>query len=432
MTILDRFRPNWKHSSHSVRAAALVASAEHEDALAARMLSEMGDVRTVQVAALVHDAGKRVAGPDHGARGARDARAAALAFGLTGQQASDVELLVREHLLLSETAFQRDLSDEDTILATATRVQDRRLVAPLYLLTLVDSLATGPDAWTPWRAALVGDLASKVDAALADADGASLTARARSVRDAALRTARSRGSSIEIVRFVEEASSRYLAALDPEDVLRHARLASRRSGPGSWDESMLEVTATDMPGTFVATVVTRDRPGLLATIAGVFALSGLDILRAEIHTAPQDIAIDAFTVRSATLASVEHATWSGFERRLKAALSGRLDVEARLEQHASYQSTPESPREPEVAIDTSHPVATVIEVRAPDRPGLLHDLARAIREAGLDIRLVVVDTRDGVGIDAFHVTDAGSGEPVREHDILEALASRLEAAAGTL
>ena len=355
-----------------------------------------------------------------------------MAFGLGERQASDVELLVREHLFLSETAFHQDLSEEDAILAAAARVQERRLVAPLYLLTLVDSLATGPDAWTPWRAALVGDLASKVDAALADTDGASLTARAQSVRDAALRLARSRGSSIEVVRFVEEASSRYLAALEPEDVLRHARLAGRRSGPGSWDESMLEVTATDMPGTFVATVVTRDRPGLLATIAGVFALSGLDILRAEIHTARHDIAIDAFTVRSATLASVEHATWAGFERRLKAALSGRLDVEGRLEQHGSYQGTPRSVREPEVAVDTTRPVATVVEVRAPDRPGLLHDLALAIRGADLDIRLVVVDTRDCVAIDAFHVTDADSGEAIHDRDRLEALTSLLEAAARPL
>jgi [protein-PII] uridylyltransferase len=425
-------RPGLSHrytvGAHSLRAAAGVASVADDDPLAGRMLAEF-DTRTVQAAALVHDAGKRVAGPDHGPRGASEARRTAEALGLEADRAADVEHLVREHLLLSETAFREDLADEDTILGAAARVGARRLVAPLYVLTVVDSLATGPDAWTPWRAALVGDLATKVDAALADPAAASLTARARRVRDEALRAARSQGSSREVQRFIEEAPSRYASTLTSEDLLRHARLVSRRSGPGSWDESMLEVTATDTPGTFSATVVTRDRPGLLATMAGAFALSGLDILRAQVHTAPGGIAVDTFSVRSATLAPVEHSTWSGFERRLKAALSGRLDIESRLAQHSSYQSIPTKSSAPEVRVDTSRPVSTVVEVRAADRPGLLHDLALTIRELGLDIGLVTADTRDGVAVDTFHLTDEAAGEPVRDARSIADLRAALETAA---
>jgi [protein-PII] uridylyltransferase len=427
-------RPALSHrytvGAHSLRAAASLAGLGEKDEMAPAVLADIADRGPLVVAALTHDAGKSVPGPGHASRGASFAEDVARRFGLSSPLRWGVRTLVAEHLLLSETATQADLSDEDVVLRTAARLGDRSLVGPLYLLTVADSLATGPDVWTPWRASLVRELTAKIDAALADdIDGVGIVSAAERTRREALREASGRGMERSVTRFLEEAPLRYLATRRADEVIRHATLVRELRGPLGAAGVAIDVTPGAAEGTWRLTVATGDRRGLFALIAGVLSVSNLDILAASAFTEASGVVLDVFVVRSATLAPVEHETWSLVERRLRAAIAGHFDVESRLAEKRRHHRAAGPMRAPSVTLDTSYPLATVVRVRAADRPGFLHDMALTLDGAGLDIRMATVETSDGVAVDTFHVVDE-TGAPLREAPVLEETRALLVTASG--
>ncbi|MDP2182702.1 MAG: ACT domain-containing protein [Actinomycetota bacterium] len=423
-------RPGLAHTltvgAHCLASAAIIgdvaAGREGVDTVTARSVTAIPDMRVPIVAALVHDIGKEQPGPSHAERGATAARATALLFGLA-DRAGDVSSLVENHLVLADTATHRDLDDEDAVLLAADRIGKRSLVAPLHVLTVADSIATGPGAWSDWHAALLGKLVTRLDAALSnDVDRAGMAARAEDVRTAALSLVRGDTDGRRRA-FVLDAHVRYLSDRTPADVVRHAELVARASAAGAPRTSATEVTLGPFDGAYRLAVATPDRTGLFATLAGVIALSGLDILGVEATSTSQGIALDTFTVRSATLAAVDPQSWTRLERNLSAALRGRLAIGVRLAERQRHYR-PSSQARPKVTIDTDDPFAAVLVVHAADRVGLLYDIARAIAESGLDIQSVTATTRGGTAHDVFRLTDA-AGEVPREAGLLGQLAMRL-------
>ena len=128
-------------------------------------------------------------------------------------------------------------------------------------------------------------------------------------------------------------------------------------------------------------------------------------------------------MHSATLATVDHETWTRFERTLDQALKDRFALGVRLaERRRHYRATQTGPME--VSIDTDDPFAAVLTIHAPDRTGLLYDIGRAIDASGLDTRSVAAVTRDGIAHDVFRLTDA-AGDVPREAGLLGQLKMRL-------
>lgn len=420
-------RPGLAHTltvgAHCLRSAGLVGrlvAGNTGDHAAARSARAIADWRPVAIAALVHDAGKATPGPGHAGRGAAAARTAAKRFGLS-QRADDVAELVALHLVLAETAARSDLDDEDAILRCARMIGRRELVAPLHLLTIADSLATGPGAWSDWHASLVGKLVTRVDAALSpDVDGAGIASSAELNRDLAMALL---AEDSPEAGFVREAPMRYLADRTPESIGRHARIVAALAldrAPGAYE---LDITTGPLGGTFRATVVTWDKPGLFGTTAGVFALTGFDILGVEAITTSGGIALDTFTVRSATLAEISDDAWSRLERALTAVMRDRLAVGVRLaERRKHYRHTKRS--RIRATISTDDPFAAILQIRTPDRVGLLYDIGRAIADSGMSIRSVTATTRSGIAEDTFRLTDM-AGEVPRTAGVLGQLKMRL-------
>lgn len=407
------------HCLASAVAAADIVAGRAGDGFSRSAAKLVGDVSPLLVAALVHDVGKRIPGPGHAERSAQSAHAVAHAFGMP-QHAGVIEALVRHHLLLAQAAGSRDLDDEDSVLRVADTLGDRTLLPSLFVLTAADSIATGRNAWTDWHAALIGKLAARIDAALSpEVDGAGLAGRAADVRDQALRVLADDAARL----IVDELPSRYMADRHAEEIVRHARLAHRVRSRGTPSEFEMDVAAGPIDGSYCVTLVTRDRHGLFATLAGVLALAGLDILAAEAHGTPSGIALDTFTVRSATLASVDHGVWARVERTLERSLQGRLALKVRLAERArEYRKAARGA----IAfdIDLNDPYAAVLTVRADDRPGLLHDVASAIAESRLEIVSATALTRDGAAEDTFRLLD-GNGAVPRETGLLGQLGMRL-------
>jgi [protein-PII] uridylyltransferase len=220
---------------------------------------------------------------------------------------------------------------------------------------------------------------------------------------------------------------RYLARRSAEEVLRDARLVQSLAGPGRIGEFAFGVRPGTAPQTWLLDVVTRDRSGLFATVAGVLALSGIGVLAAEAYTTSSGIALDTFTVASATRAPLDDRTWTEFERRLGDTLSGALDLEGRLaERRRHYDRAEAGGPAARITIDGPATFSTAVRVRAADRVGLLHDLAHAFEGADLDIRRAVITTVAGMADDVFEVTDA-EGAPPQPEILQRTLVPLLEA-----
>ncbi len=405
---------------HSLRTATLVRTLPADGALA-RSLAAVDHPRTLQVAALAHDVGKCIAGPGHPQRGVQPAEDAAARFGLDPAAARDAGDLVALHLLLAENAQRIDLDDEDAILHAAAQLSRRELLAPLHVLTAADSLSTGPSTWTRWSAALVARLVSLLDAALSDdVDGAGIASRGEAVRSASLAAMDDRADDERA--FVRTASLRYLAGRTPAEIARDAGLVASLARTASADDALLAVGVGPTPDTSVVTVVATDRPELLSRIAGAMSLAGLDILALDAYSAPGNIALDAFVVTSATRRPTTTETFVQLERLVRASLRDRLELKTRLaERQQHYPPRTTGP----VQVETiAAGWDTAIRVSAPDRPGLLHDLAQAVSATGLDIRWAKVLTVDGLAHDTFHVVGPDGG-PVDDPGVLGHLVMRL-------
>jgi [protein-PII] uridylyltransferase len=218
----------------------------------------------------------------------------------------------------------------------------------------------------------------------------------------------------------------YLLAVPPEEVAAHFSLLSPALGSR---DVRTAARAGERAGTWEVTVVAADRPGLLARMAGSLALSGLSILSAQAFTTEDGVAIDLFVVEPAFHGDIDEERWRTVRHTLRKALEGRLSLEYRVREKRRHYPQPRAdvPSEVRVINDASE-VATVVEVEAPDRLGLLFDLARTFEELHLDVLLAKVATYGPRVIDAFYVRDL-DGQKIEdaEHaeEIRRAILSRL-------
>jgi [protein-PII] uridylyltransferase len=174
-----------------------------------------------------------------------------------------------------------------------------------------------------------------------------------------------------------------------------------------------------------------DRPGLLALWSGVLAAHGIDILSARIASTADGAVLDVFEVRSAARRPLERARWRRARADLQGVLAGKVDVGALLERRRRASALQR--RVPFVAtrvsVDNEASRAfTVVDVRAEDRLGLLHEVAAVFAEAGLEIALAKVATEANRAIDSFYV--AQKGHKLESGPALEALRERLEGVLG--
>jgi [protein-PII] uridylyltransferase len=317
--------------------------------------------------------------------------------------------LVRDHLLLSDTATRRNLDDEDLILHVAARVGDRDRLGALYLLTMADAVATGPSASTPWRTGLIRDLVARVDRAfergLMDPDRAAEVGRAEAAIRAALGAAGTEPGDVE--RFLDVTPPAYAVWVDADQTPTHIGLVIP---PPDESEVRVNFGRGRSPETWSVAVAAQDRTGLLNTIAGAFAVSGISILSARAFTTSDGVALDAFDVVGA-FDDIPQERWDRFRSFLAGALEGRVDLSARLEQQREHYRPPTADVPVRVTVTTDvSDYFTLVEVQAADRLGLLFELARAFTEHGVDVHVAQAATYGPRVVDVFYVTEQAGGK----------------------
>ncbi len=398
------------------------------------------------LAAFFHDLGKLE--DDHCLAGADLAHTVLERFGRQEEEIREVAFLVRHHLLIPETATRRDLSDEAVIARVAATAGSTDRLDKLYLLAVADSRATGPRAWSSWTASLFAELYSKARDYLTQGGlaGVGRAEQLLAMWGRVRESAREKYHESVVEPMLEAMPPRAFFALDASDIVRHMELRLRLQEAvredrvrkpgrvGGKGVNMLEVRPGRARGYFEVTIAALDRPGLFATLAGALALHNLDILSADIFTWSDGVAMDVFTVAEPEGNLLLDEVWARVRRSIMYALTGKLDIESRLaDKRASLlgarRSAPKLP--PSVNVDNAaSDFHTVIEVAAPDRQGLLHDLALTLNRQGMSVELARITTIGGQAADVFHVLDnegrkvidSGQVQAVKK-DLLEAVTS---------
>ncbi|MFE9179470.1 [protein-PII] uridylyltransferase [Streptomyces sp. NPDC007126] len=372
------------------------------------------------VAALLHDIGKGWPG-DHSVAGETIARDVAARIGFGRADAAVLATLVRHHLLLVETATRRDLDDPATVRAVAAAVGTERTLELLHALTEADALATGPAAWSSWRGSLVADLVKRVAGVLAgepaaEAEAAAPTAEHERLAVEAFRT----GGPVLALRAQTEPPADPAQPSDPSDPSDPSGPSgpADASGRGPGDPGVVDPAGTaPEPLGVELLIAVPDQAGVLPAVAGVLALHRLTVRTAELRSLPLPDGVDGSVLLLDWRVAAQYGSLPQAARLradLVRALDGTLDIAGRLAErdaaHPRRRGVEPPPPRVTVAPAASR-LATVIEVRAQDAPGLLFRLGRALEAAGVRVRSAHVSTLGANAVDAFYVT-RGEGVPL--------------------
>jgi [protein-PII] uridylyltransferase len=405
--VLVRLLPEWEHvrarpqrnayhrftvDRHSLEAVAETAAIRVSDDLDGE-IARRARPDLLLLGALLHDIGKGHEG-DHSEAGANTAVAVARRIGLDEHGTNVLVWLVRNHLLLADTATRRDLSDPATITRFARAVGDAERLDLLYAVTIGDSRATGPAAWSTSKAALVRELFVKTDTLFEEGVVVSETSAVTRADLGAL-------IGQEADEYLDAMPPAYTTAFPAEVLARHRELIVR-------GELAIEWTVLDNDR-LACTVVAPDRTGLLATVAASLSLVGFDIESAIGYTHHDGMALEVFTGTDRFDRLADEAGRDRFATTLEGALSGELEIEDQLaERTRRYRPAvvEATARDVRVIVDLeASSFATVVEVHAPDDIGLLARVAAVFGDLDLDVSQAIVSTSGDRVVDVFYLRD---------------------------
>ncbi|MFQ3666867.1 MAG: [protein-PII] uridylyltransferase [Sphingomonadaceae bacterium] len=413
---------------HTIRAIGLLARIEKgelaaDHPLSTAIIGKIASRRVLHVAVLLHDIAKGRGG-DHSILGAEVAQKLCPRFGLTAAETETVAWLVRHHLLMSATAFKRDLSDYKTILDFADAVASLERLRLLLVLTVVDIRAVGPGVWNEWKAQLLRTLFESAEEVLR---------LGHKEKGRALRIADRKDRLRAATGLAEDAFQRHAARFfdsywiaETEDVaLANWRQMAQADEAGE----LLSIRATPdcSRGATLVTVYAADHPGLFYRIAGGISLAGANILDARIHTTRDGMALDNLVVADPLGRPFEEAhALARMETAIRDSLQGRVRLADRLTARPLPRRRQEAFRiEPQVFIDNKASNRfTVVEVNALDRPALLYALTYALYGLKVAIHSAHIATWGERAVDTFYLTDL-TGEKIMTPARLRTLEKRL-------
>jgi [protein-PII] uridylyltransferase len=411
---------------HTIRAIGLVAQIENgllkeDHPLSTDLLGKLVSRRVLHVAVLMHDIAKGRGG-DHSVLGAEIAEKLCPRLGLAPAETETVAWLVRHHLLMSATAFKRDLSDYKTIMDFAEVVQSAERLKLLLMLTTVDIRAVGPGVWNSWKRQLLSELYHAAEEVLRL--GHKSTGRKEKIeaKQNALRQQLAI-SDAEFTRLAKRLPESYWIA-EADDILAHNARHILAAG-----KKPLSIAAQVYPerGATLVTIYAADHPGIFYRIAGAIHLAGGSIIDARIHTTRDGMAIDNFLVQDPLGRPFdEPSQLARIERSIEDALANKQKLQPRLEARPLPRTRAEAfAIAPNVLIDNKASNRfTVIEIHARDKPALLFNLAYALFQSKVTVHSAHITTYGERAVDTFYITDLLGGK-IESKTRLQTLERRL-------
>ncbi|MGV8997568.1 MAG: [protein-PII] uridylyltransferase [Parvibaculaceae bacterium] len=417
---------------HLLRAIGILSEVEkggenNDHPFATEIMSTLQGRNSLYLSVFLHDIAKGRE-EDHSDAGERIARHLCPRLGMSAAETETVAWLVKNHLVMSDVAQRRDISDPRTVRDFANLVQSPGRLKLLFILTVVDIKAVGPGVWNGWKAQLLRELYYETMALLQG--GEDVLNRAGRVAEAkeALAARLTDWSDAERTTYKARHTDGYWLSFDAEIHERHARLINGAKDAGLTIDARPEPTRD----VTVLTLYSQDHPGLFSRFAGACAILGMSIVDAKIFTTRDGMALDMLWVQDeAGGAIAEPRRIQRLEDTIRKVLAGEVLPPEMIDQRFKGDSKASAfSIAPQVYIDNEASEAyTVIEVNGLDRPGLVHALTKALFHLGLTIGSAHITTYGERAVDVFYVkdvighkvTNANKKKAVERH-LLEALA----------
>jgi len=416
---------------HLIRAVGFLSRIERgefatEDPLTHDLFKHIKNRAGLYVSILLHDIAKGREG-DHSDEGAEIAKKLCPRLGLSAAETELVIWLVKYHLAMSDAAQRRDVNDPKTVRDFAGIVQGPERLRLLLLLTVADIRAVGPGTWNGWKGQLLRELYYETEAVLQGGHAGVTYIDRIAQAKTALKERLSDLPRILVETLLERHYPAYWLSLDAATHEKHARMMVEADASG---RTLTVLSKPDRStGSTEVTIYTPDHPGLFSQLAGAFAMCGASIVDAKIFTTTHGMALDLFTIQDAEGGSFDdESRLQRLSRAIESTLKGEVRAHEVVAEKRPRRRAEAFTVEPAVIIDnTASETHTVIEVNGRDRPGLLHDVTRALFNLSLTIASARIATYGERVVDVFYVKDA-YGLKVEAPNKLEQIEKNLLAA----
>jgi [protein-PII] uridylyltransferase len=395
--------PLGEHVLHCLNA---IASFDENHGFLAEYLGPYKNSLVIRLAALLHDIGKGQ--PDHAETGAVLARKILQRLGTDEKVSDQVIFLIKNHLVMIDTVLKRDIDEEETVAAFSAKIKGVEGLNLLTFLSYADSLAAGPRIWSPWQENLIRKLYFKARHLMQHTILAGHHAGHR------MAMVRDRIRSHELYnqfweKTIQAMPRRYLLKVPVSDIIKHIKLVEKFEGSEDNNRQpdnflLLAEQCNEKNGHyFDLTLVTRDRPGLLAAVAATLTMNQVEIYSAGLFTWDNGLVVDLFKVSPPVDPLYTDRTWEEVKKDLKFLLTGKRDVLQFC--NALKKALPAGSRF-RISVDNDFSdFYTLIEINAPRHPCLTWQISLCLTRLNLDIIYSAISTNADQSMHVFYIRD---------------------------